>query len=390
MTPHAVILDGVRTPFGKFGGSLKDLDPTALGTLVTKALLARHERYVIDTDEVVFGNVIPASGQSIYMARHIALSAGLRQEIGALAVNRLCGSGLESIIQCARNIQTGESDVGLAGGVESMTHAPYVAKGARFGLRLGSGEMEDMLLTGLTDNYVALPMGRTAENLARDFKISREEQDEWAGISQTRAEAAQKSGRFKEEVIPVPMRKGPAFESDEFIKGAEGVPGLETLSPAFEKDGTVTAGNASGINDGASAVIVSSEAYATKIGKKPLAKIIGWGTAGCDPSRMGIGPVYAVPKALKMAGISQSDVDLFEINEAFAAQTLAVMKGLKLDGERTNVNGGAIALGHPLGASGNRVALTLAIELHKRDARYGVASLCIGGGQGIAIVLEKA
>lgn len=387
---NAVIIDGVRTGFGSFGGSLKDISPVNLGVEVSKAALERANTKAEDVEEIIFGNVVPAGKDAIYLARHIGLKSGLKVETPALTVNRLCGSGMESIVLATRKVLLGENQVVLAGGVESMSQAPYVVRNARWGVRYGSAEFEDSLSQGLTDMYVEMPMGITAENLADEYKISREEQDEWAGISQERAEKATTNGTLKEEIVPVtiPGKKPFVFEKDEFIKGAAGKEKLPQLKPAFKKDGTVTAGNASGINDGASAVIVASKSYAEKAGKT-LAIIKGFGHSGCEPAKMGIGPALAIPKALKQAGLELKDIGLIEVNEAFAAQFLAVKKALDLNPDITNVNGGAIAIGHPLGASGNRVTLTLAYEMRRRKVKYGVASLCIGGGQGIALVLEN-
>jgi acetyl-CoA C-acetyltransferase len=389
----AFILDGLRTPFGNFGGAFKDLHPTELGRIVTGGLLKKTGTPPDAIAEVFFGNVLPADSSSIYLARHIALGAGLPVETPALTVNRLCGSGMEAVVQAAQGILLGRFDLALAGGVESMSSAPYLATGARWGNRLGTSSLEDALLEGLTDRHVNLPMGCTAENLAADFEISREAQDEYAARSQTLTEAARDAGRLAAEILPVsvPARKADVLvEHDEFIRGKAGSAGLAKLRPAFQNDGTVTAGNASGINDGASVTLIASKEAAGRSGLRPLAKIAGFGVAGCAPDRMGIGPAFAIPRALNMAGLELKDMDLIEINEAFAAQYLAVEKTLGLDRERTNVNGGAIALGHPLGASGNRVLLTLCKELERRGGRYGVASLCIGGGQGIAMVVERA
>ncbi|MCE9501003.1 MAG: acetyl-CoA C-acetyltransferase [Leptospira sp.] len=388
---QAVIIDGARTAFGSFGGALKDIGATELGVEVAKAAIARSGVDVKSIGESIFGNVVPTGKDAIYLARHIGLKAGLRVEAPALTLNRLCGSGMEAIIQAAKKIYLGEADVVLAGGSESMSQAPYVVRNARWGLKYGPAEFEDSLNQGLTDLYVELPMGMTAENLADQYKISRQEQDDWAGISQERAENATKNGILKEEIISItiPGKTPFVFEKDEFIKGIAAREKMTQLKPAFKKDGTVTAGNASGINDGASAVIVTSKSHADKLGKKPIAIIRGYGHSGCDPAKMGIGPALAIPIALKSAGLTLKDMNLVEVNEAFAAQYLAVQKELGLDPSKTNVNGGAIAIGHPLGASGNRVTLTLAYELRRRKAKYGVASLCIGGGQGIAIVLEN-
>jgi acetyl-CoA C-acetyltransferase len=385
------IIDGARTPFGSFGGTLKDLSAIDLGILATQAALEKSNLSPEDMEESIWGNVVPSSRDAIYLARHIGLKSGMKQTAPALTLNRLCGSGMEAIIQAYRKIALSESSFLLAGGTESMSQAPYVVRNARFGIKYGHTEFEDSLAQGLTDLYVGLPMGNTAENLADQYKISRSEQDDWAVISQSRAEAATQSGKLKEEIIPVTIggKKPITMEADEFIRGASCKDKLPELKPAFKKDGTVTAGNASGINDGASAIIVSNEAGVKKSGKDPLARILGFGHSGCDPAKMGIGPALAIPKALKMAGLDLKEMGLVEVNEAFAAQYLAVQKELGLNPEITNVNGGAIAIGHPLGASGNRVTLTLAYEMRRRGIKYGVASLCIGGGQGIALVLEN-
>jgi len=385
------IINGARTAFGNFGGSLKDFSAVDLGVEVSKAAFSRAGIDPVTVEESIFGNVIPTGKDGIYLARHIGLKSGVPVSAPALTLNRLCGSGMEAVIQAAKKILLGEAHTVLAGGVESMSNAPYVVRNARFGVRYGNSEFEDSLAQGLTDIYVELPMGMTAENLSEQYKISREEQDEWAAISQERAEAATLSGALKEEILPITIGgKNPVvFDKDEFVRGKAGAAKLSGLKPAFKKDGTVTAGNASGINDGASAIVVTSLTQAKKLGKEPLAIVKGWGHAGCDPAKMGIGPAVAIPIALQKAGLGLKDIGLVEVNEAFAAQYLAVQKELGLDPKITNVNGGAIAIGHPLGASGNRVTLTLALEMRRRGVKYGVASLCIGGGQGIAIVLEN-
>jgi acetyl-CoA acetyltransferase family protein len=385
------ILDGARTAFGSFGGTIKDLSAIDLGVLAGKEAIERSSVKPEDIEESIWGNVVPSSKDAIYLSRHIGLKLGLPITSPALTLNRLCGSGMEAIIQAYRRIALSEASCILAGGSESMSQAPYVVRNARWGARYGNTEFEDSLAQGLTDLYVNLPMGNTAENLADQYKISRQEQDDWAVISQTRAEKSTQSGILKEEIVSVtiPGKKPIVFDADEFIRGSASKDKMPELKPAFKKDGTVTAGNASGINDGASAVLVASESFAKKTGKEPIAIIKGFGHSGCDPAKMGIGPALAIPKALKMAGLELKDIGLFEINEAFAAQYLAVQKELNLNPEITNVNGGAIAIGHPLGASGNRVSLTLAYEMKRRNVRYGVASLCIGGGQGIALVLEN-
>lgn len=385
------ILGGLRSAFGNFGGTLKDFSAVDLAVEVTKATFQKLGIDPSIIEESIFGNVIPTGKDGIYLARHIGLKAGVPITSPALTLNRLCGSGMESVVQAAKKIMLGEANAVLAGGVESMSNAPYVVRNARFGVKYGNTEFEDSLAQGLTDVYVELPMGMTAENLSDQYKISREEQDEWAAISQERAEEATNKGILKEEITPITIGgKTPiVFEKDEFVKGKASAAKLSGLKPAFKKDGTVTAGNASGINDGASSLVVTSASEAKKLGKEPLAIVKGWGHSGCEPAKMGIGPALAIPKALKQAGLSLKDMGLVEVNEAFAAQYLAVQKELGLDPKITNVNGGAIAIGHPLGASGNRVTLTLALEMQRRGVKYGVASLCIGGGQGIAIVLEN-
>jgi len=385
------ILEGVRTAFGNFGGSLKDTKTIQLGTQVTKAVLARSEIPPEDIDEIIFGNVIQTDPQSLYLARHIGLYSGLPETIPGLTVNRLCGSGMESVIIASSNIALGRTRSAVAGGVENMSQSPYIVQGARWGNRLGNNELVDVLHTGLNDVFVNQPMGLTAENLAEDYSISREDQDRFALQSHERARKAREKGIFADEIVKVRVRTKTGrgdFLTDEFIREPEDLEKLSSLPSVYKQGGTVTAGNASGLNDGACALILASEEYVQKSGKKPLAKILGWGQTGCDPTRMGLGPVTAIPKALAMAGLELKDMDLVEINEAFAAQVLSVSKLLKLDEEILNVNGGALSLGHPLGASGNRLLLSLSTELNRRDARYGVASLCIGGGQGIATVIE--
>ncbi|MFB5650612.1 thiolase family protein [Leptospira wolffii] len=385
------ILEGARTPFGKFGGGLKEYSSSDLGVITAQEVLRKTGIDPQEIEEAIYGNVIQDDKDSAYLARHIALRSGLSIESSALTLNRLCGSGLESILTGARKISSGENELILAGGTESMSNAPFVLKGARWGNKYGDAIAEDRLAQSLTDCFVDLTMGMTAENISRHFGISRSEQDDWAGISQARAEKATNSGLLSEEIIPVQTggKKSFLLSKDEQIRGEECISQLAKLPTAFLKEGTVTAGNASGINDGAASVLLSSSDWAKKRGIRTLANILGYANVGCDPKMMGLGPVFAVPKALKNAGLTLQEVDLFEINEAYASQTLAVIKELKLNPDKTNVNGGAIAIGHPLGASGIRVALTLSYELRRRNLRYGVASLCIGGGQGIAIVLEN-
>ncbi|TGN10898.1 thiolase family protein [Leptospira ilyithenensis] len=386
-----VIVEGARTPFGKFGGVLKDFTSAELAVISAKKAIERSGVDAKEIEESIYGNVIQDYSNSAYLARHVALNVGLAENSSALVVNRLCGSGLEAIVSGARKISAGESSLILAGGVESMSNAPMVAKNARWGGKYGDSVLEDYLAHSLIDSLYQSPMGMTAENISSHYKISREEQDEWAGISQIRAEAAKNNGILGEEIIPVTLKskKAELFSHDEHIRGESCVSQLKSLRPAFIENGTVTAGNASGINDGAGSVILASDSYAKTLHLKPLAKILGYAVVGCDPKMMGLGPIYAIPKALKHAGLEQKDIDLFEINEAYSVQALAIMRELALDKSKTNVNGGAVAIGHPLGASGTRVTLTLAYELRRKNLKYGVASLCIGGGQGIAIVIEN-
>ncbi|USK87561.1 acetyl-CoA C-acetyltransferase [Peribacillus asahii] len=387
------IIDGARTAFGTYGGALKDVSDVDLGVAVTKSAIERSGIPASDIDELVFGNVIQTSDNSAYLARHIGLKSGLSESSAALTLNRLCGSGLQAIVSGAQSIALGEAKVIVAGGSESMSLAPQVLKGTRFGSPNKAPVVEDMLWGVLVDKYVGCGMGMTAENLSEKYNISREEQDEFAMESQKKATEARDSGRFAEEITPIVIkdRKGKeiVIKVDEHIKDGVSKEGLAKLKPAFKKEGTVTPGNSSGINDGAAAVILASEDYVQEHNVKPLAKIVSWGVAGVDPSIMGIGPVPASKKALEKAGLNLEDIDLFEFNEAFAAQSLAVIKELGINQEKVNVNGGAIALGHPLGASGARITYSLALEMKKRNLKYGLASLCIGGGQGIAIILEN-
>lgn len=390
---NTYIIDGARTAFGTFGGSLKDISEIDLGVTAATEAIKRSNIPVKDIDEIIFGNIIHTNKNSAYLARHIGLKSGLEEASTALTVNRLCGSGLQSIVSGAQSIALGDACVIVAGGAENMSLSPHVLRGTRFGSPNKAPIVEDMLWESLTDSYVGCGMGMTAENLATKYSISREEQDQFSVDSQNKAIAARNSGRFAEEIIPVKLkgRKGEEiiFDTDEHIREGASVEGLAKLKPAFKNDGTVTPGNASGINDGAAAVLLASEEYINEHNIKPLAKIVSWGVAGVDPSIMGIGPVPASKKALEKAGLTLEDIDLFELNEAFAAQSLAVIKELGLDASKVNVNGGAIALGHPVGSSGTRITYSLALELKKRGAKYGLASLCIGGGQGIAIIIEN-
>jgi acetyl-CoA acetyltransferase family protein len=383
-----VIVDGARTPMAEYNGHFTEISAIDLASIAAKEALSRSGFAAEEMDHVIVGNALQTSGDAIYGARHVGLKAGVPNRVPALTVNRLCGSGIQSIINAAEQIELGEASAVLAGGMENMSQAPHVIRGARKGFKLGQGNIEDSLMVALLDTYAGLYMAQTSDNLARKYDISREEQDEFALRSQTCAADAAKNGRLKEEIVPVPVgRKGELVTEDDHIRADATMEGLAKLRPAFAKDGFVTAGNASGIVDGAAMLVVTSADQAKD--KKPLGRIVSWGVAGCDPEIMGIGPVPATQIALKKAGMKLDDLDLIEINEAFAGQILAVAKELGLDKSKLNVNGGAIALGHPLGASGTRLLLTVLYELRRRKQKYGLASACIGGGQGIAMIVEN-
>jgi acetyl-CoA C-acetyltransferase len=387
-----VILDGARTAFGTYGGALRDTSATDLAVVAAKGALARSKVEPGRIDHVIFGNVLQTSGDAVYFARHVGLKSGVPKEVPALTVNRLCGSGLQAILLGAQEIQLGQADFVLAGGGENMSMAPHQIRGARWGLPLGDQHLEDYLWVALVDSYNGLGMANTAENLARKYGIARDAADEFAYRSHTLAAKAREACRFGDEIVPVEVttKEGTVVvDKDEHIRPDTTLEKLAKLEARFEKGGTVTAGTASGINDGAAAVVVASAEAAEKAGLDPIARVVSGGVCGVDPDIMGIGPAPSSRKALEKAGLRVEDMDLVEINEAFATQYLAVEKDLGLDRERTNVNGGAIALGHPLGASGARLALTLLYELRKREKRYGLASLCIGGGQGIAAIFER-
>lgn len=387
------LIDGARTAFTSFGGSFAQVKADDLGAATAREAMERSGVGPDQIDHVIYGNVIHSSTNAAFLSRHIGLKAGIPVEVPAMNVNRLCGSGCQSIVSAAQMILLGEANIVLAGGAENMSMSPYANFTARFGgSKMGTMKYEDMVLSTLTDEYIGSGMGMTAEKLAEQYSSSREEQDEFALLSQKRAAHAQESGRFAEEIVAVevPSRKGTIMvNQDEHIKGEVTQEKLASLKPSFMQNGTVTAGNASGINDGAASVIIASGEAVEKHELKPLAKIISWGIAGVDPSIMGIGPVPAIKQALARAEMTLEEIDLIEVNEAFASQYLAVEKELGLDRDKTNVNGGAIALGHPVGASGTRVFLSLAYELKRRGLKYGVASLCIGGGQGIAVIIEN-
>ncbi len=393
MADEVVVLNGARTPFGEFCGGLKSLSATELGIVASNEAINRASIKKEWIEQVVFGNVMQTSGDAIYLARHVGLKCGLPQAVPALTVNRLCGSGLEALAIGARLIRAGEAEFVLVGGAENMSQAPHVIRGARWGLDLGKGQMEDSLWVALVDSYNNLGMANTAENLAERYKISREACDEFAFTSQTRAANAQKKCYLSEEIAPVEIksRKGEVsqVDKDEHIRHDISMEGLAKLKAVFKKEGTVTAGTASGINDGAAALVLTSKAKAKELDLPYLGKVIAWCAVGVDPDVMGIGPADAIRVLLKKARLNKEDIDLFEINEAFAAQYLAVEKELELPRERTNVNGGAIALGHPLAASGARLSLTLLMQMKRQKAHYGIASLCIGGGQGIACLFER-
>lgn len=387
------LIDGARTAFTEFGGSFSNTSAIELGTTTAIEALKRAQIEGHEVDAVFYGNVIVSSKDAALTARHIALYAGIPQEVPALTLNRLCGSGLQSVVSGAQEIVLGESNIVLAGGVENMSQAPYANFQQRFhGTKLGALQFEDMLQSTLTDSYVGLGMGQTAENLAEKYSISRQQQDEFAVVSHQRAASAFSSGKFAEEIVPVTVksRKGEiVIAEDEHIRPNTTAESIANLHAAFKKEGTVTAANASGINDGAASVVLASERAVKEHALTPLAKIISWASVGVDPKIMGIGPVPAIKKALERATLTIEDIDLFEINEAFASQFIAVEQELQLDREKTNVNGGAIALGHPVGASGTRILLSAAYELKRRQGKYAVVSLCIGGGQGIAAVIER-
>ena len=390
----AVILSACRTPIGSFGGSLKDFSAADLGAIVIREAIRRADVNPIDLGDVIMGCVLQA-GAGMNVARQAAIKAGVPQEVPGETVNRVCGSGLQSVVHAVEATRVGYTDLVLAGGTESMTNAPYILKGARWGFRMGHGEVYDsMLLEGLTCAMGGCHMGVTAENIASRFNVSREEQDAYAAESQRRAEAAITAGLFKEEIVPVsiPQKKGDpiTFDTDEYPRAGTTAEKLAGLKPAFKKDGSVTAGNASGINDGAAAVVVATAERAAKLGRKPIAKILSFASTGVDPAIMGMGPIPAVQRALDRAKLKTADIDLFELNEAFAVQAVAVAKELKLDAARVNTRGGAISLGHPIGASGARVLTTLIYALRAQGGGRGVASLCIGGGMGIAMVIEVA
>ena len=387
-----MIVEGARTPLAEYNGSFSEISAIDLGVVAAKEALARSATDPAEVDHVIFGNALQTSGDAIYGARHVGLKAGVPKEVPALTVNRLCGSGFESIVQGAQRILLGEATTVLAGGMENMSQAPHVIRGARRGLRFGQGQLEDSLMVALLDSWCGLYMAQTSDRVAAKYGISRQQQDEYALSSQSRAAAAWESCRLSEEIVGVDVqsgRKAVRVDRDDHMRPDTTIEALAKLPPSFGKDGQVTAGNASGIVDGAAAVVVTTAENARRKGTKPLGRLVSWAVVGCDPELMGLGPAPAARIALEKAGISKEDVDLWEINEAFAGQILGVVRELGLDLAKLNVNGGAIALGHPLAATGTRLTLTLLKELRRRGARYGLAGACIGGGQGIAVVLES-
>ena len=389
------IVSGARTPMGRYCGKLRDFTAMELAAVASQEAIRRSGVEPKEFQHAVFGNAQQTSGDALYGARHVALKAGLPIEVPALTVNRLCGSGMQSIVNAAQLIQLGEAATVLAGGMESMSQAPHVIRGARWGFGLGEGKLEDSLMVALLDTYCGLYMANTAELYAEQQGITRENMDEFALQSQQKAGAAQKACRLQEEITPVPLKNrkgeptGETFDKDDHLRPETTMEGLAKLKPAFGKNGTVTAGNASGIVDGGAAVVLTSLEEAERRGLKPMGRIVSWGIAGVDPKIMGSGPVPASRLALKKAGLKLDDMDLIEVNEAFAGQYLAVEKELGLDRSKVNVNGGAIALGHPLGATGTRLVITLLHELRRRKGKYGLATACIGGGQGIAMIVEN-
>jgi hypothetical protein len=390
---EVVIVSAARTPIGSFGGTLKDVPTRTLGAIAVKEAIKRAGIKPEQVDEVVMGCVLQgALGQNI--ARQISLDAGVPKEVPALTINKVCGSGLRAISLAAQMIKAGDADIVVAGGAENMSKTAYALPTGRYGARMNNAQIVDMMVNdGLTDAFNNYHMGITAENIAEQWGITREQLDEFAVISQNRAEEAIKAGKFKDEIVPVeiPQKKGEplVFDTDEFPKFGTTIDKVAKLKPAFKKDGVVTAANASGINDAGAAVVVMSKEKADELGIKPICTIKSYASAGVDPTIMGIGPVPASEKALKKAGLTIKDIDLVEANEAFAAQSLAVRTDLGLDPEKTNVNGGAIAIGHPIGASGTRILITLIYEMMRRDVKTGLATLCIGGGQGTSLVVER-
>jgi acetyl-CoA acetyltransferase family protein len=391
MTSDIFILGGARTPMAEYNGRLKDFSALELGAIASRAALERTGVAAAAVDHVVFGNVLQTSADAVYGARHVGLKAGLPIEVPALTVNRLCGSGIQAAVSGGHMIQLGDADVVLAGGTESMSQAPHVIRGLRSGLRLGQGELEDTLWSALLDTHCGCTMAVTAENCATRYGISRQEQDRYAVRSQQLADRAVSEGKLRDEIVPIEIKtrkSSELFAEDDHRRPESTVEGLARLPAVFSKNGCVTAGNASGIVDGAAALLLASKAGVARHGLAPIGRLVASASVGVDPSLMGMGPAPATRRVLEKTGLSLGEIDLIEVNEAFAAQYLAVEKELGLDRDRVNVNGGAIALGHPLGMTGARLLLTLLLELRRRGLRRGLATACIGGGQGIAAIVE--
>jgi len=387
-----VIASATRTGIGGFGKSLRDVPPTELGATAARAAIERAGLQPEQVEQVVFGNVIHTAPEDMYMARVVGIKAGVPKEAGAFTVNRLCGTGVQSIVSAAQAIQTGDADIALAGGAESMSRGPFWAPTARWGARLGDADLVDATVGSLTDPFNAIHMGETAENLAASHGITREEQDAFACESHTRAHAATQAGKFEGDVVPVTVkakRETIEYAQDEHVRAELSVDALAKLRPVFRKDGTVTAGNAAGVNDAAAAVVVMAAEKAQELGAPVRGRILAWAYCGVEPKTMGIGPVPAVRKVLERAGKTLDDVDVIELNEAFAAQALAVMRDLDLDPAKVNPTGGAIALGHPIGATGSILVAKILSEMEREDHALGLVTLCIGGGQGIALLLER-
>lgn len=387
-----VILDGARTAIGGFGGSLSAYSPAELGTFAAKEAIARAGIPAEEIDHAIFGHIITTCPQDAYLSRHIALNAGLPESSAALNVNRLCGSSVQSLISAAQMIVAGDSTVALAGGAESMSGGAYLLPGMRFGQRMGDGQVVDMTINILSDPFESGHMGMTAENIAAQYGYSREQLDQFAYDSHQKAARAIQEGMFKDQIVSVPVKKGRemvAFDTDEHVRGDVTPEGLAKLRPAFKKDGIVTAGNASGINDGAAALVLTSQQEADRRGLKAKARFVSYAFAGVKPDVMGLGPIPAVTKALEQAGLTVDDIDVVESNEAFAAQAMAVTESLKFDPAKVNPNGGAVAHGHPVGATGSIITLKALYELERIQGRYGLITMCIGGGQGIALIIER-
>ncbi|HEY1726879.1 MAG TPA: acetyl-CoA C-acyltransferase family protein [Candidatus Baltobacteraceae bacterium] len=389
---NVVVLSGARTAIGTYGGSLKDVPPTQLGATVVREAVKRAGVAPSEVGHVVFGNVIHTDAKDMYLSRVAAIEGGLPQETAALTLNRLCGSGLQAIVSAAQTILLGDTDVALGGGAESMSRGIYGVTGLRWGARMGDSQTIDMMVGALTDPFDTVHMGMTAENVAEKYGISRDAQDAFAVESQKRAASAIEKGHFKEQIVPVEIksRKGTiSFDTDEHVRADATLEGVGKLRAAFKSDGSVTAGNASGINDAAAAIVMMEAGAAQRAGRKPMARLVSYGHSGVDPKYMGIGPVPAVKKALERAGLKISDLDVIESNEAFAAQACAVSKELGLDSAKVNPNGGAIALGHPIGATGAILTIKAIYELKRTGGRYALVTMCIGGGQGIAAIFER-